>query len=95
MFIKIHLLAITVLCIIIAGCAGKTHMRSSCAQELGTAWDELDIAKAEGFAGTVSYTKAFGLLTAAKTMQTVENFERCYSQSKDARFYIRESRKGQ
>lgn len=83
------------LAVVVAGCAGKTHMRSTCAQELGTAWDELDIAKAEGFAGTVSYTKALGLLTAAKTMQTVENFERCSIQAKDARFYIQESRKGQ
>jgi len=83
------------LAVVVAGCAGKTHMRATCAQELGTAWDELDIAKAEGFAGTVSYTKALGLLTAAKTMQTVENFERCSIQAKDARFYIQESRKGQ
>ncbi len=79
----------------LGGCTGKTHLRSACANEISTAWDELDIAKAKGFAGTVSYTKAFSLLTAARTMQTVENFESCYRQAKDARFYIRQSYKGQ
>lgn len=79
----------------LAGCTTKTHFRSACAGEIGAAWEELDIAKAKGFAGTVSYTKAFSLVTAARTMQTVENFESCYRQAKDARFYIRQSYKGQ
>lgn len=81
--------------VFIAGCAGKTQFRSACANETKTAWAELDIAKTDGFAGTVSYTKAFSLLTAARTMQAVENFDNCYRHAKDARFYIRESRKGQ
>ena len=62
---------------------------------IDAAWSELSIAKADGFSGTVSYTKALGLITSARTMQTVENFDACYNQAKDARFYIRESRKGQ
>lgn len=80
---------------ILSACAGKTQYRSACSQELDAAWSELSIAKAEGFSGTVSYTKALGLITSARTMQTVENFDNCYNQGKDARFYIRESRKGQ
>lgn len=80
---------------ILSACAGKTQYRSACSQELDAAWSELSIAKAEGFSGTVSYTKALGLITSARTMQTVENFDNCYNQAKDARFYIRESRKGQ
>ncbi len=79
----------------LSACAGKTQYRSACAQEIDTAWSELSIAKADGFSGTVSYTKALGLITSARTMQTVENFDNCYNQAKDARFYIRESRKGQ
>jgi hypothetical protein len=79
----------------IAGCAAKTQFRSACASEIDVAWEELDIAKADGFGGTMSYAKAFSLLTAARTMQTVENFDNCYRHAKDARFYIRESRKGQ
>lgn len=79
----------------LSACAGKTQYRSACDQEIEAAWSELSIAKADGFSGTVSYTKALGLITSARTMQTVENFDNCYNQAKDARFYIRESRKGQ
>ncbi|WP_331345875.1 hypothetical protein [Cellvibrio sp. UBA7661] len=81
--------------LLLSACAAKTQYRSACDKELEAAWSELSIAKAEGFSGTISYTKAFGLITSARTMQTVENFDNCYNQAKDARFYIRESRKGQ
>ena len=73
---------------------GPKPYRASCASELDQAWKELDLAKAEGFAGTVSYTKAFSLLTAAKTKQAVENFDGCVNSAKKARFYISESRQG-
>lgn len=83
------------LTLVLAACAGKTQFRSACDKEIEAAWSELSIAKADGFSGTVSYTKAFSLITAARTMQAVENFDTCYNNAKDARFYIRESRKGQ
>ncbi|MDF3012589.1 MAG: hypothetical protein K0Q78_793, partial [Cellvibrio sp.] len=67
---------------ILSACAGKTQYRSACDQEIEAAWNELSIAKAEGFSGTVSYTKALGLITSARTMQTVENFDNCYNQAK-------------
>lgn len=79
----------------ITACAGKTQFRSACDKEIEAAWSELSIAKADGFSGTISYTKAFSLITAARTMQTVENFDACYNNAKDARFYIRQSRQGQ
>ena len=49
--------------VVLAGCAGKTGYRDSCATQIDAAWHELDLAKAEGFAGTVSYSKALSLLT--------------------------------
>lgn len=79
----------------LTACAGKTQYRTACSSEVDAAWNELSIAKADGFSGTVSYGKALGLITSARTMQTVENFDNCYRHAKDARFYIRESRKGQ
>lgn len=79
----------------LTACAGKTQFRSACDKEIEAAWGELSIAKADGFSGTISYTKAFSLITAARTMQTVENFDACYNNAKDARFYIRQSRQGQ
>jgi hypothetical protein len=71
----------------------KTAYRDSCGSNLDAAWHELDLAKAEGFAGTVSYSKALSLLTAAKTQQQFEG-EGCTKKAEKARFYIRESRAG-
>lgn len=87
---------LTLLVILVSGCAGasKTAYRDSCANQLDAAWRELDIAKAEGFAGTVSYSKALSLLTGAKTQQQFEAFEGCSAKAQKARFYIRESRAG-
>ncbi|MCY1293423.1 hypothetical protein D9M68_208120 [compost metagenome] len=88
------LICLPVLVLALAGCAGKTAYRDSCANQLDTAWRELDLAKAEGFAGTVSYSKALSLLTAAKTQQQFEGYQGCTEKSEKARFYIRESRAG-
>lgn len=76
------------------GCQGKSYKRESCGIQTDAAWKELSIAKAEGFAGTVSYSKALSLLTAAKTQQQFEAFEGCTRKAKKARFYIQESRAG-
>jgi len=74
--------------------ATPTSYRATCASEVDAAWDELSIAKAAGFAGGVSYTKALSLITAARSMQAVENFDGCYKNAQKARFYIRESKAG-
>lgn len=79
---------------LMSGCAGKVVGRDQCASLLDTAWKELDLAKTEGFSGAVSYTKAAGLLTAAKTQQTLERYPSCIDKAKRARFYIAESRAG-
>ena len=72
----------------------QDRYRENCADQLDAAWKELDLAKAEGFAGTVSYSKALTLLTGAKTQQQFEAYEGCTSKAEKARFYIRESRAG-
>ena len=58
-------ICVPLMALALAGCAGKTAYRDSCGSQLDAAWHELDLAKAEGFAGTVSYSKALSLLTAA------------------------------
>lgn len=85
---------LALLTLAIAGCAGKTAYRDTCANQLDAAWRELDIAKAEGFAGTVSYSKALTLITSAKTSQQFEGYQSCTQDAQKARFYIRESRAG-
>lgn len=78
----------------LAGCATVTKGRERCNDLLETAWKELDLAKAQGFSGTVSYSKAAALLTRAKTNQMVEDFPECIDTAERARFYIAESRQG-
>ncbi|MCY1268835.1 hypothetical protein D9M68_363280 [compost metagenome] len=87
-------LTLLAIALLVAGCSGKTVNRDSCATELSAAWQELDLAKAEGFAGTVSYSKALTLITAAKTEQQVESYGGCLDKAEKARFYIKESRAG-
>ncbi|SFW34498.1 hypothetical protein SAMN03159511_2591 [Pseudomonas sp. NFACC19-2] len=89
-----HWICLLLLAVVLTGCAGKTVYRETCANQLDAAWKELSIAEAEGFAGTVSYSKALSLLTAAKTQQQFEAYEGCTSKAERARFYIRESRAG-
>ena len=89
-----HWICLPLLAVALTGCAGKTVYRDTCANQLDAAWKELSIAEAEGFAGTVSYSKAHSLLTAAKTQQQFEAYEGCTSKAERARFYIRESRAG-
>ena len=88
------LICVPLMALVLAGCAGKTAYRDTCATQLDSAWHELDLAKAEGFAGTISYSKALSLLTGAKTQQQFEAFEGCSNKAEKARFYIRESRAG-
>ena len=85
---------LTLAVILLPACAAEPAGRESCSAQLDAAWHELDLAKAEGFAGTVSYGKAVGLLTAAKTQETFERYEGCLDKAKRARYYIAESRKG-
>ena len=85
---------LALLALALSGCAAKTAYRDSCANQLDAAWRELDLAKAEGFAGTVSYSKALTLLTGAKTSQQFDGYQSCTRNAEKARFYIRESRAG-
>lgn len=93
----IRLTALIPVCIsfCLMSCATTPQFRSSCASESDVAWQELSIAKAKGFSGSVSYGKALSLLTAAKTMQVVENHDACYKNAKKAREYISQSYKGE
>ncbi|MFT6311550.1 MAG: hypothetical protein ACJAQS_001926 [Porticoccus sp.] len=81
--------------ILLSACAGKQAYRDECAIQMRAAWEQLDVAEAKGFAGSVSYTKALSMLTAGKTMQTFENFDTCVENAKDARVYIGQSLLGQ
>jgi hypothetical protein len=89
-----NILLLATFALIASGCATATNGRDRCSLLVDTAWKELDLAKAQGFSGTVSYGKAAGLLTRAKTNQMVEDFPECIETAERARFYIAESRQG-
>jgi len=78
----------------LSACGTTQKGRENCGALLDAAWHDLDLAKAQGFAGTVSYSKALGLLTRAKANQAVEDYAECEDTASRARFYISESRKG-
>lgn len=88
------LVALLVSSLLLAGCASSGPGKSQCDSALSTAWSELDMAKAEGLAGGVSYSQAVVLLTAAKTDQALSSYQSCVTWTEKARFYIRESRAG-
>ncbi|MBV35976.1 MAG: hypothetical protein CMP47_11100 [Rickettsiales bacterium] len=89
-------MVIVIATLVLTACAGarKGYSAEQCRQAVDTAYEELNFAKSEGFAGTVNYTKAASLLTAAKTNQTFESYDACVDNAEKARFYIRESKKG-
>lgn len=88
------LIALSMSALVLAGCSAKTSNRDACATLLQQGWSELSLAEADGFAGTVSYSKALSLLTAAKAQQQFEGYAGCREKADRALFYIRESREG-
>jgi hypothetical protein len=78
-----------------AGCAGNPNSSRAdqCEGGLKAAYRELDLAKANGFEGTVEYSKAAGLLTAAKVQQEFGKYPNCIDKVQRARAYIVKSRK--
>jgi hypothetical protein len=77
-----------------AGCAGNpmSSQADQCESGLRAAYKELDFAKAAGFSGTVEYSKAVGLLTAAKVQQEFGKYPNCIDKVRRARAYILKSR---
>ena len=75
----------------LGGCAGNptSDVAKQCRDGLAVAYQELDFAKAKGFEGTVEYTKAAGLLTAAKVQQEFGKYPNCVEKVDRARAFIR------
>jgi hypothetical protein len=85
---------VVVLALLLASCAGTPNnprLANQCEQGLNTAFNELDRAKANGFSGAVSWTKAATLLSTAKIQQQFNKFPNCVNKIKRARYYIQAS----
>ena len=79
-----------------AGCAGNPNssLARQCESGLSVAYRELDFAKANGFGGTVEYSKAASLLGAAKIQAEFGKYPNCIDKVQRARAYIAKSQAG-
>ena len=89
------ILTYTFLCtiILISGCQTNPSSKSArqCDQGIKQANKELSFAKAQGFSGTVEYTKAATLLTGASIQYEFGKYINCIGKVKRARRFIRNS----
>lgn len=88
---KMILLALFVA--LVTACAGNPNspIALTCERGLKIAYQELDLAKAKGFSGTVEYTKAAGLLSAAKIQYEFGKYPNCVDKVERARAFIKKS----
>ncbi len=88
--------ALSLLVLASAGCAGNPNSSQArqCENGLSIAYQELDFAKAKGFDGTVEYSKAAGLLSAAKIQSEFGKYPNCIDKVRRARAYIAKSQAG-
>jgi hypothetical protein len=76
------------------GCAGNpsSSLARQCEDGLNIAYKEIDFAKAKGLGGSVEYSKAAGLLTAAKVQFEFGKYPNCIEKVDRARAFITRSR---
>jgi hypothetical protein len=80
----------------IAACPGPPRnpgLAEQCENGLEVAYEELDFAKARGFSGTVAWTQAASLLSAASVQKEFRKYPNCVDKVRRARYYIGQSQK--
>lgn len=90
--IIVTLLALAALSL--AGCSSepvRPGAAAACRAGLDAGFRELNFAKSNGFGGTMDYTRAAALLSAAKIQQQFDEYDNCVLKVHTARQYIRQS----
>lgn len=80
--------------IAIAACPGPpkdANIAKKCESGLEIAYEELDFARAKGFNGTVAWTQAASLLSAASVQKEFGKYPNCVDKVRRARYYIEQS----
>jgi hypothetical protein len=92
--------SLTALCLIATAvlataCSGRiaSDQAVECSEGLKIAYAELEEAEVRGFGGTVAWSKAAGLLTAASVQKEFEKYPNCVDKVRRARLYIREAQR--
>ncbi|MEE8309583.1 MAG: hypothetical protein V3R34_04220 [Hyphomicrobium sp.] len=78
-----------------SACPGQprdSELAKRCHDGLEVAYEELDFAKTKGFGGTVDWTKAASLLSAASIQQEFNKYPNCVDKVRRARYYIEQSK---
>jgi len=88
-----HHLAILLSTALLSACSGNplSGVAQHCESGLRVAYQELNFARTNGFSGSVEYTKAAGLLTAAKIQYEFGKYPNCVNKVNRARAFIRKS----
>lgn len=91
---KLRFILILLFVVMVSACASDptSSLARQCDEGLKIAFKELDLASAKGFGGTWEYTKASGLLTAAKIQYEFGKYPNCVDKVKRARFFIKQSK---
>ena len=84
----IEIAAIIVIAGSLSACPGE-----QCESGLKVAYDELNFAEAKGFSGTVAWTQAASLLSAASIQNEFRKYPNCVDKVRRARYYIEQSQK--
>jgi len=88
--------AVIVLASLLGACPGPPKdmaLAEQCEKGLEAAYKELDFAKAQGFSGTVAWTQAASLLSAASVQKEFRKYPNCVDKVHRARYYIEQSQK--
>ncbi len=79
----------------LAGCSqdrGDVGLGGQCSAGLEAGYQELNQAEANGFGGALTWSKAAGLLGAAKIQEQFEEYQNCVLKVQKARRYLQEMR---
>ena len=82
--------------VLLCACAGpptNPDLARQCEQGLSAAYTEMDYAKTTGFDGSVDWTKAASLLSAARIQKEFGKYPNCVNKVARARYYIQQSQK--
>lgn len=88
---------VPVFTVLVSGCAGTGGAGRedvACKKAIEVAYDALSLARSQGFSGTVAWSKASGLLGAAKVQEQLEDYADCLDKVRRAEFYIQQSQGG-
>jgi hypothetical protein len=78
---------------LLAGCSGRPQadLAAECDRGLDAGFAELERAKTRGLDGTVDWSKAAALLSAAKIQRQFEKYPNCIEKVERARYYLKEA----